>query len=117
MKHVSTKYLWLQDHIANETVLIEKVPTDEMLADCLTKVVPTRVVEYAMSEARLEYQTGIAEKQKRTLTREYVTEADTREDDTQATDTLSRQRNVTRWSDEDFTEKLQRVHHPIRERY
>ena len=69
MKHVSTKYLWLQDHIANGNVELIKVPTDKMLADCLTKPVPASIVEYAMSQANLEYRTGSAEKQKATLTK------------------------------------------------
>ncbi len=67
MRHVSTRYLWLQDKVADKTVEICKVGTKEQLADFLTKPVPHAWVKEKLEELAMEFREGRAVKQKEAL--------------------------------------------------
>ena len=36
-KHVMTRYLWMQDAVASQRLIIKRVPTDKITSDILTK--------------------------------------------------------------------------------
>ena len=67
MKHISTKYLWVQELIARKGAVIRKVGTKDQLADILTKASTSTAVAAAMLGTGLEYRAGRADKQKEDL--------------------------------------------------
>ena len=48
VKHIDTIFLWVQQVVTQGRVKIGKKPTDEMLADILTKPVSEELMEYMM---------------------------------------------------------------------
>ena len=67
MKHVSTKYLWLQERVASKDISIGKVATDKQLADVLTKIVSMPAMLKAMERMGMSFREGRAKLQKRLL--------------------------------------------------
>ena len=67
MKHISTKYLWLQERVAMKDMVIAKVGTKEQLADHLTKPLSANDIARASRETGLEFRHGRAALQKGSL--------------------------------------------------
>ena len=67
MKHISTKYLWLQERVAMKDVVIAKVGTKEQLADHFSKPLSAAEIVRALQETGLEFRSGRAMMQKGAL--------------------------------------------------
>jgi len=63
-RHVSTRYLWLQDKVATGDLKLAKVGTLEQLADFLTKSIARSWVVDKAPTIGLQFREGMAEKQK-----------------------------------------------------
>ena len=63
-RHISTRYLWIQDRVARQDLTIQKVGTKEQLADILTKPTAQKDIARVAQEVGLEFREGIAMKQK-----------------------------------------------------
>ena len=63
-RHISTRYLWIQDRVARQDLTIQKVGTKEQLADILTKPSTQKDIARVAHEVGLEFREGIAIKQK-----------------------------------------------------
>ena len=48
VRHLETSQLWLQDLVLAGRVVVQKVPTDQNLADMLTKHVEAKAIDYHM---------------------------------------------------------------------
>jgi len=44
VRHIEVNQLWLQDKVSKKEIIIEKVPTEENLADALTKPVKAEII-------------------------------------------------------------------------
>lgn len=53
MKHLDLAHFWLRDEVAKGSIQIEYVPTQEQLADILTKPLPRPTVERLRSQMGL----------------------------------------------------------------
>ena len=67
MRHVETRYLWLQDRVAKGHLSVHKVHTDGNVADVLTKAVAGNVLDRHLTTLGFEFRTGRSEKAKRRL--------------------------------------------------
>ena len=67
MRHVSTRYLWLQDRVAKSDLHILKVRTHEQLADFLTKALGSRAMLELVAQIGLQFRGGRAASQKGAL--------------------------------------------------
>ena len=63
-RHISTRYLWIQDRVARQDLTIQKVGTKEQLADILTKPSTQKDIARVAQEVGLEFREGIASMQK-----------------------------------------------------
>ena len=45
VRHIEVNQLWLQEKVSKKEIFIEKVGTDDNLADALTKAVDARIIE------------------------------------------------------------------------
>ena len=63
-RHISTRYLWIQDRVARQDLTIQKVGTKEQLADILTKPSTQKDIARVSNEVGLEFREGVAMKQK-----------------------------------------------------
>ena len=73
VRHVSTRYLWLQERVARREIIIEKIGTDENRADLLTKCLSAKRRLKLIEAMGMEYRAGRARSQKGTLMRDYAT--------------------------------------------
>ena len=62
-RHISTRYLWIQDRVARQDLTIQKVGTKEQLADILTKPSTQKDIARVAHEVGLEFREGIASMQ------------------------------------------------------
>ena len=63
-RHISTRYLWIQDRVARKDLVIDKVSTHDQLADILTKPSKQQDIARIAHECGLEFREGISSKQK-----------------------------------------------------
>ena len=63
-RHISTRYLWIQDRVARQDLTIQKVGTKEQLADILTKPSSQKDIARVAYEVGLEFRERIVSKQK-----------------------------------------------------
>ena len=63
-RHISTRYLRIQERVARQDLTIQKVATKEQLADILTKPSSWKDIARVSYEVGLEYRVGSASKQK-----------------------------------------------------
>ena len=66
-RHISTRYLWIQERVARKDLMIQKVNTKEQLADILTKPSAQKDIAWVSQEVGLEFREGTASKQKQAL--------------------------------------------------
>ena len=66
-RHISTRYLWIQERVARKDLTIQKVGTKEQFADILTKRSAQTYLARVSQEVGLEYREGTASKQKQVL--------------------------------------------------
>ena len=71
-RHVSTRFLWLQDRIGKGDLRINKVGTEEQLADLLTKAHTRVKTEQVCKELGLEFREGKAKVHKGSLVQKEV---------------------------------------------
>ena len=57
IRHIEVNQLWLQDKVAKGVLVIEKVPTDENLADALTKGVDAATIHKHLGGVGVEIRT------------------------------------------------------------
>eukprot|EP00971_Amphidinium_carterae_P220004 4367367-Amphidinium_carterae.2 len=67
MRHVSTRYLWLQDKVQKQELIMLKVRTEDQPADLLTKAATSKVRAMAFHAIGLELKSGQAQTQKQAL--------------------------------------------------
>ena len=58
VKHIDTIFLWVQQVVTQGRVKLGKKPTEEMLADILTKPVSEKLMEYMMRGMSYFYEEG-----------------------------------------------------------
>ena len=73
-RHVSTRYLWLQDKVARGEIQIVKVDTKGQLADCLTKATAQKLMQECTSKLGLVYLDGRSAVQKGALVSDFYTQ-------------------------------------------
>ena len=66
-RHVSTRYLWLQDRVCKGELRIVKVRTEDQLADPLTKALAGTKAEDVWKRLGLEFREGRAAIQRKSL--------------------------------------------------
>jgi hypothetical protein len=66
-RHVSTRFLWLQDKVARKEIRIEKVGTADQLADLLTKSMSRKWLVEKASELSLKFKEGRSAMMKKIL--------------------------------------------------
>ena len=64
-RHISTRYLWIQDRVARKDLTIEKVGTKDQLADILTKPTAQKDIARVSEAVGLQFREGSATKQKK----------------------------------------------------
>ena len=57
IRHIEVNQLWLQSKISKGELMVEKVGTQENLADMLTKSVDSKTMQYHVSGINAEYRT------------------------------------------------------------
>ena len=67
VRHVSTRYLWLQERVARQEGRILKIPGERNRADALTKSVPAPRLLHLCGAMGLEFRGGRAKAQKGSL--------------------------------------------------
>ena len=67
MRHVQTRFLWIQERIALKHLTIHKIPGTENTSDILTKAVPSTLMQKHLATMKLEFREGFASKQKKAL--------------------------------------------------
>jgi len=67
MRHIETRYLWLQERVAKGHLRVHKVHTDDNVADFLTKAVAGNVLDRHLATLGFEFRSGRSEKAKRLL--------------------------------------------------
>ena len=63
-RQISTRYLWIQERVARQDLIIQKVGAKEQLADILTKPSSQKDISRVCQEVGLDYREGTASKQK-----------------------------------------------------
>jgi hypothetical protein len=58
VKHIDTVFLWVQQHVTDGRVKLEKRPTGEMLADFLTKNADTKMMQMCMRGLNVHFREG-----------------------------------------------------------
>lgn len=53
IRHMESRFLWLQERLAAKHFTLHKVHTDRNIADTLTKVLPPKTVEKYLTELGL----------------------------------------------------------------
>ena len=54
-RHVQTRYLWIQDQVAQKALVIFKIPGGENVADILTKATTSAVLKKHLAELGLVF--------------------------------------------------------------
>ena len=54
MRHIEVTQLWLQDKVSQKVFALEKVSTDDNLADALTKGVDAAAIQYHLEGVGIE---------------------------------------------------------------
>ena len=66
-RHVQTRYLWIQERVAQKHLRIVKVLGDDNHSDILTKAIPQKTLDKHLQRMSFEFRSGYAGKQKQTL--------------------------------------------------
>ena len=53
MKHLDLQFYWLRDAVSEKVISVSYIPTEDMTADLLTKVLPRQLVEKHRKEMGL----------------------------------------------------------------
>ena len=67
VRHVSTRYLWLQEKVAQRQIVVDKIGTEHNRSDALTKPLTAQRLERLMLACGLQFREGRAACQKGTL--------------------------------------------------
>ena len=57
VKHVATQYLWTQELVQNNEVVLQKIPTTENYADLMTKALAEMPMNYLLGRMGFEVPT------------------------------------------------------------